>query len=184
MIAAVILAAGAGRRMGGPKALLVFQGESLLQRAVGLALEAGCQPVITVVGAWDPGPVNPRAFIVQNPVPAEGMASSIRTGIQAVPLESDAALLMTVDQPGVDVTLLRGLMDLASADPSRPVACSYADTVGVPAVLPRHLFPELLALQGDQGAKALLLREGAATLPFPQGADDLDTPADRDRFTR
>ena len=184
MIAAVILAAGSGTRMGGPKALLTLQGESLLQRAVRLALEAGCQPVIAVVGAWDPGAVNPGARIVRNPSTSEGMASSIRTGIAAVPLASDAALLMTVDQPGVDAELLRSLLGLASAAPFRPAACAYADTVGVPAVLPRRLFPELLALEGDRGAKALLLREGAATLPFPQGADDLDTPTDLARLTR
>jgi molybdenum cofactor cytidylyltransferase len=64
------------------------------------------------------------------------------------------------------------------------VACAYGGTLGVPAVLPRRLFPDLQALRGDRGAKAILLREGAASLPFPAGEADLDTPEDLARIRR
>ena len=74
MIPAVILAAGAGRRMGGPKALLVVEGETLLQRTIRTALAAGCQTVIAVVGDWDTGPLEPGTVVVRNPGAAEGMA--------------------------------------------------------------------------------------------------------------
>ncbi|WP_026853655.1 nucleotidyltransferase family protein [Geothrix fermentans] len=177
MTAALVLAAGAGRRMGGPKALLTIAGETLLHRAARAALGAGCRPVLAVTGAWDPGLEGLAVGTVPNPGAEEGMASSIRVGIAALPA-AQSVLLLTVDQLAVDEVLLRRLLALAATDPSRPAACAYAGTVGIPAVLPRRLFPELLALRGDRGAKALLLRESAATLPFPEGAADLDTPED------
>ena len=184
MTAAVILAAGAGRRMGGPKALLLIDGETLLQRAVRMAVTAGCDPVIAVVGAWDPGPLDSKVCVIRNPNAAEGMASSIRMGIAALPPEAEAALILTVDQPAVEATLLVQLLALAAADPMRPAACAYASTLGVPAVLPRRFFPDLMGLLGDRGAQAILLREQAIALPFPGGDADLDTPGDLDRIRR
>lgn len=184
MIPAIILAAGAGRRMGGPKALLPVAGGTLLQRIVRTALGAGCHPVIAVVGDWDPGPLEPGVTLVHNRAAAEGMASSIRAGTAALPATSAAALLLAVDQPAVDVDLLRRLLALAGAAPERPAACAYGGSLGIPAVLPRHLFPDLLALRGDRGAKAILQRENATTLPFPEGESDLDTPEDLDRIRR
>ncbi|HJW43877.1 MAG TPA: nucleotidyltransferase family protein [Geothrix sp.] len=178
MSAAIILAAGAGRRMGGPKALLRFEGETLLRRAARAALEAGCHPVIAVVGDWNPGLEDLTVLSVINPEAAEGMASSIRAGIAALPPETPAVLILTVDQPAVDAVLLRRLLALAATAPDRPAACAYAGTLGIPAMLPRRCFPELLALRGDAGAKAMLLREAAQGLPFPEGARDLDSPED------
>ena len=178
MTAALILAAGAGRRMGGPKALLAFEGETLLRRAARAALEAGCDPVVAVTGDWDSGLDGLAVRAVVNPVAAEGMASSIRAGIAALPPGAKSVLILTVDQPAVDESLLRRLLALAAADPTRPAACAYAGTVGIPAVFPRRLFPDLLPLRGDRGAKAILLRENTAVLPFPEGAADLDTPGD------
>jgi molybdenum cofactor cytidylyltransferase len=182
MISAIVLAAGSGRRMGGPKALLTLEGETLLRRTARMAGLAGCRPILAVVGDWEPGALDPVVTVVHNPMAAEGMASSIRAGIAALPPEADAVLLLTVDQPQVDDQLLRRLLALAAADPDRPAACTYGDTLGIPAVLPRRLFPELLALRGDRGAKAIVQREGAAALPFPGGEADLDTPEDLARL--
>ena len=184
MTAAVILAAGSGRRMGGPKALLRIDGETLVQRAVRIAGEAGCGPIFAVVGAWETGSLDPDVRLVRNHDAAEGMASSLRAGVGALPLETEAVLILTVDQLAVDAALLWQLLALAAADPARPAACAYAGTLGIPAVFPRRLFPDLLALEGDRGAKAILLRENTDTLPFPEGVRDLDTPEDLDRFRR
>ncbi len=181
-IPAVILAAGSGRRMGGPKAMLKLDGETLLQRAVRIAGEAGFSPLVAVVGSGDPGPLAAR--VLHNTKAAEGMASSIRLGIAALPAEADRVLLLTVDQVSVDPALLQRLLALSTAEPDRPAACAYAETLGIPAVFPRRLFPELLDLSGDHGAKAILLREGATGLPFPEGDADLDTPEDWARLRR
>ena len=183
-IAAVVLAAGAGRRMGGPKALLVVEGETLLRRAARTALAAGCAPVVAVVGPWDPELEDLDVLVVPNPEADEGMASSIRAGLAALPDDAEAVLLLAVDQPAVDGDLLRDLLDLYRHSGGRPAACAYAGTLGIPAVLPAHLFPDLRALRGNRGAKVILLREGAASLPFPEGARDLDWPEDLDRFRR
>jgi molybdenum cofactor cytidylyltransferase len=164
--------------MGGPKALLKLHGETLLQRAVRIAKTAGCEPVVAVIGAWDPGPLEGLDQWIRNPEAQEGMASSLRLGITALPEDAGAALLLTVDQVAVEGPLLKELLALAALDPTRPTACAYADTLGIPAVFPRRLFLELLALRGDRGAKSILLREKAATLPFPGGEADLDTPPD------
>jgi molybdenum cofactor cytidylyltransferase len=182
--AAVILAAGSGRRMGGPKALLCVGGETLLRRMARVALEASCAPVLAVVGDWAPGLDDMAVQVHVNPGAAEGMASSLRLGIAALPMATKAALILTVDQPGVDAALLKSLLGLAARDPDRPAVCAYADTLGIPAVVPRRLFAELKNLHGEQGAKSILLREGAVALPFPEGAFDLDTPADLDRLRR
>jgi molybdenum cofactor cytidylyltransferase len=183
-VAAVILAAGAGRRMGGPKALLVVDGETLLRRVVRTALAAGCAPVVAVVGPWDPELEDLDVLVVPNPEADEGMASSIRAGLAALPEGVEAMLLLAVDQPAVDADLLRGLLDLFRTSGGRPAACAYADSLGIPAVFPSCLLPDLLELRGDRGAKAILLREGAAALPFPEGVWDLDLPGDLARFRR
>lgn len=183
-IAAIILAAGDGRRMGGPKALLILDGETLLHRAARTALAAGCASVVAVVGPWDPGLGDLAVETMVNPGAREGVASSIRKGIGALSPEVMAALIMTVDQPAVDAALLRHLMALFRCSDDRPAACLYAGTPGIPAVFPRRLFPDLRALEGDRGAKPILLREGAATLPFPEGAFDLDRPEDFEHLRR
>jgi len=184
MIPAVILAAGSGRRMGGPKALLCLGGETLLRRAARVALEAGCNPVLAVIGTWDPELEGLDVQCLVNPLADEGMASSIRAGVAALPDGAEAVLLLTVDQPSVDASLLRRLMDLATTAPERPVACAYAGTLGVPAVIPRRLFTALQDLRGDRGAKAILLQEDALTLPFTGGEADLDRPEDLALFKR
>ena len=182
MIPALILAAGSGRRMGGPKALLVLDDETLLQRAVRVAREAGCAEVYAVVADWDPGPV--AATLVRNLVAHEGMASSIRAGIKALPIGTERILLLAVDMLAVEADLLRRLVALSDLDPERPAACAYGDGFGIPVLLPCRLFPDLLALSGDRGAKAILQQENPATLPFPGGLQDLDTPEDLARLSR
>ncbi len=185
MIPALILAAGSGRRMGGPKALLVLDGETLLQRIVRIAQAAGCTHVLAVVGDWDPGALDPSVSVVRNPEASEGMASSIRAGLAALPGSTAAVLLLAIDQPAVDAPLLRRLLQLhAAQEGTAPVACAYGGSLGIPAILPARFFPELLALEGDRGAKPILLRENAPAIPFPDGAWDLDTPEDLGQLTR
>ncbi len=174
-IAAVILAAGASRRLGEPKQLVQFMQETLLERAVRVAVEAGCRPVVVVLGASSEAILAHSALapakIVLNPEWEEGMASSIRAGIRGLPPAIEAALLLTCDQPAVTAGHLRRL---AAEAPGEPVASAYAGRQGVPAYFPAAAFAELLQLSGDQGARRLLAAARARTLPG--GEIDVDTP--------
>lgn len=170
--------------MGGPKALKTWHGESLLQRTARVALAAGCQPVLAVIGEWPVDSLDARIRLLPNPQAAEGMASSIRMGVATLPADALGVLLLTVDQIRLNESLLRQLQGAFFEAPDRPVASAYAGTVGIPAVVPRRLFPELLAIRGDRGAKQILLRESSRAIPFPGGEDDLDTPQDLEAFRR
>ncbi len=174
-VAAIVLAAGASRRLGRPKQLVRLGGETLLERAVRVAVEAGCRPVIVVLGASYTAILAESmlapAQIVENFSWEEGMASSIRVGLEALPSETKAAILLTCDQPAVTAKHLRAL---AAEAPGEPVASAYAGRHGVPAYFPVSDFKELLQLRGDQGARRLLA--AARALPLPGGEIDVDTP--------
>jgi molybdenum cofactor cytidylyltransferase len=180
-ITIAILAAGSSVRMGAPKQLLQFEGISLLQRATHTALSAGC-PVLVVVGASS---VRMRVelegepiTIVENDAWKEGVASSVRCAIQHLSPDTDAILVMTVDQPLVTRGLLEKIVKAYHATGGPLVACRYADTIGVPALYARSLFAELLTLRGDTGAKPIIEkhRGEAQLIDAPECAFDIDTP--------
>lgn len=185
--AVIVLAAGASRRLGRPKQLLPFGGTTLLRHAVRSALDSGCRPVVVVLGCrseemapqLDGLPVR----LALNPDWREGMSSSIRSGLQALQGVSDATdsvILMTCDQPAVNGELLDRLADAQRRSGSPVAACRYAGVLGVPALFCASLYPELEALRGDQGARAVLRRHSrqAASVDFPQGEYDIDRPED------
>ncbi|HJV23688.1 MAG TPA: nucleotidyltransferase family protein [Holophagaceae bacterium] len=186
MIAAIVLAAGASRRLGQPKQLVALAGEALLRRAVRMALEAGCGAVIPVLPREHDRYLAVLEGLAVSPCinlqAEEGMGASIRAGAGALPAEAEGALLMTVDQVAVDAQLLRRLMAAWRQEPHRPAGCVYEGHVGIPALFPRSRFPGLRACKGDQGAKGLL--GGALHVPFPRGGEDLDTPEDLRRLMR
>jgi molybdenum cofactor cytidylyltransferase len=186
-IGAVILAAGASSRMGKPKQLLEFRGQTLVRRATLAAREAGCDPVVVVTGAHvetlekELRGLNLRP--INNPKWESGIGSSIRAGVQAL-LETDdkvtALILMLCDQPFVTSAILSGLLTAHRETGREIVASSYGGTFGVPALFGKAFFPELVRLKNDAGAKQVIQRHLARVhlLPFPQGEIDLDTPAD------
>lgn len=180
--AAIILAAGASTRLGEPKQLIRLGSETLLERAVRIALDAGCYPVVVVLGAdaervragCDLG----EAALAANDAWLEGMASSIRTGLttvqstlQEIGAESHTAgvILMTCDQPAVTSEHLRAL-----AASGQITASEYSGRRGVPAYFPASSFASLTQLNGDSGARDLL--RTARTIPLPLGELDIDTP--------
>ena len=177
---AVLLAAGASRRLGRPKQLLQVEGESLLHRSARLALEAGFDPVVVVLGAGidDLRPVllDLPVQVASNPAWEEGVASSIQAGLAVLADDVAGAAFLVCDQPALDRGHLEALRRIFEADPERAVASTYAGTRGIPAILPRSAFDRLARLAGNQGAKALL--GDANPIPFPGGELDLDTPED------
>lgn len=181
MTAAVVLAAGASTRLGKPKQLVVIAGETLLEHAVRTAQEAGCAPVVVVLGSSHAeilAHVRLRdAVPVINDAWQEGMASSIRLGVQmleAIAEKSEGVLLMTCDQPAITLEHLKLLMAEQEMMASR-----YAGRNGVPAYFPANEFGDLRALQGDAGARELLRNSPAIELV--NGELDVDTEEDLKR---
>lgn len=185
-VAAVLLAAGASRRLGRPKQLVDLAGEAMVRRAARLCLQAGLAPVLVVVGcAADEVAAALEGLgvsVVPNPDWPEGMAASLRAGVAALPPDCPAVLLLPCDQPALSADLLAALAAAHEADRSATVASAYGGGLGVPALFPRARFPEFTALRGDRGAKALLA--GAVAVPFPGGEVDLDTPEDLEALLR
>ena len=178
-VAAIILAAGESRRLGRPKQLVLWHGETLLDRAVRVAREADCSPVVVVLGAsFDEVRAGCRlegALVVVNESWREGMASSVRAGIAALePFASNlrGALLLVCDQPAVTAEHLKAL----AADPTAICASSYAGRNGVPAFFPPSSFAALAELHGDAGARSLL--QAAQAIELPGGEVDIDTAED------
>jgi len=185
--AAILLAAGASTRMGRPKQLIRVGGETLLRRTAGIAVEAGCSPVIVVLGSGADEMHSelaglPLAITVNEDWP-EGMASSLRCGLVSIPgLWSAAAgvLVLVCDQPLLSVEHVRSLLRTQAAGNALATASLYRDRAGVPAVFAPQLFSELMRLQGDQGARELILahKGQVETVAWAEGALDVDRPED------
>lgn len=189
MTGAIILAAGESRRLGQPKQNLVFRNKTLLQHAIDAALGSGCKPVIVVLGA-NSGLIelaaNEDIKPVYNSGWNEGMASSIRAGIKALEnYEADNVLIMLCDQPFADAKLISAMQTRQQETGKAIVACSYGNTIGVPALLSKSLFPELLLLKGNEGAKHILKDrpQELTIVSFDIGAIDIDTAEDYDHLT-
>jgi CTP:molybdopterin cytidylyltransferase MocA len=185
---AIILAAGASRRLGRPKQLVEFQGEALLERAVRIASEAGAKPVMTVLGAnfelICAAIPQGDSVRVLNDRWESGIAGSIHAGLHAldsITPKAAGALLMTCDQPRLTAAHLRALLEVFNAQ-SEPaiVASSYAGATGIPAIFPRELFGELRKLLGDTGARALLAKASCPVIAIELegGEVDIDLPED------
>ena len=191
MTGVIILAAGASSRLGQPKQNLVFQGKTLLQRAIENALASSCETVVVILGA-NAGAIQTTiadqpVSIFVNPDWQEGMASSIRCGLielQKIPPFVSSALLMLCDQPFANAKILNRLVQEKSGSDILIIASSYDDTIGTPALFDRSIFPELLQLEGQEGAKKLLAKHADKVLavPFASGGIDIDTIADYERL--
>jgi len=121
--------------------------------------------------------------IVVNSAWHEGIASSIREGIASLPASIDAGLMLLCDQPFITTELLIRLITACSD--ARPVsATGYEQTAGVPACFNRSLFPELIQLTGDHGAKKVIDRNSyrVTTIPFNAANIDIDTLEDYQKF--
>jgi CTP:molybdopterin cytidylyltransferase MocA len=180
-IAAVVLAAGASTRLGEPKQLVVLGGETLLERAVRVAREAGCSPVVVVLGAEHvrvlENSVLGDVVTVINDKWQEGMASSIRLGVRSLGFaakDAEGVLLMACDQPAVTAKHLSHLTLRAEVKASR-----YAGKNGVPAFFPKKYFGKLMELKGDAGARELLAE--ARYDELENGELDVDTVEDLKR---
>ncbi|MBX2904736.1 MAG: nucleotidyltransferase family protein [Taibaiella sp.] len=187
----IILAAGSSSRMGSPKQLLTFNGATLLQHAITVAMGVGAGATLVVLGAHAEE-VMPIAnvsdvHVVVNNDWREGMASSIRCGLQNLLMilpEAEAVLILLCDQPYVTTKLLGECLHAAEATEKSIVACAYGNVTGVPALFKKEMFDELMLLEGDVGARRVIQRnaEHVILVPFTAGAVDIDTPDDYARL--
>jgi CTP:molybdopterin cytidylyltransferase MocA len=185
-LSGVLLAAGGSRRLGRPKQLLTWDGETLVRRAARAALAAGVDELIVVVGAERAAVAAALAGLalrlVENESWPEGIGGSIAAGVRAA--SGAAVLLLLADQPGVDAPLLTELIAGMRAGHER-VACGYAGVVGVPALFsaPSDL-AALRELSGDRGARELLRRVDRPVLSIPaeRARHDIDDEADWRRW--
>lgn len=181
---AIVLAAGRASRFGEPKQLQELDGQSLVARAMRCAEQVCGERTVLVTGHAGGEVHNACAplqgFLVHNNAFASGMASSIRSGVDAVGACADGVLILLADQPLVTATELERLRDLWLEQPARPAACRYAGRAAVPAIFPRSDFAALMSLQGDRGAQALLRAYGdeLPQLDVPEAAVDIDEPLD------
>jgi molybdenum cofactor cytidylyltransferase len=186
-IGALLLAAGGSSRMGQPKQLFVYQGKTLLRRAVETLLDTTCSTIIVVLGAEyertkneiDDLPVG----IIRNENWQTGMGSSIKTGLEHL-LQTDpdvlGVIIMLCDQPDITASEIDLLANRFCETGCEIVAAQYSDTVGVPALFGKRFFTELLNLEGDKGAKNLIRSQSAnlSIVQIPEAAFDIDTPED------
>ncbi|WP_380284518.1 NTP transferase domain-containing protein [Kitasatospora purpeofusca] len=190
-VAALVLAAGGGRRLGGrPKALLRYRGRPLVEHAVAVVRAGGCREVTVVLGA-DRERVRstahlPGCRLVANPDWEGGMGSSLRVGLAALPARASAALVMLVDTPGVSPAAVARLLAAHRAG-AQLAAAAYGGRRGHPVLIgARHFAEAAEGAHGDAGARALLAAHPddlilveCADVAAP---DDLDTPADLARW--
>jgi nicotine blue oxidoreductase len=158
-----LLAAGAGRRMGRPKALVELDGEPLVRRALRALAEGGCGPLLVVTGAAADqvaAVVGDRATVVHAPDWAEGMGVSLRAGLDALnaALAGESVLVHLVDLPGVGAAAITRLTALASLTGQEVLArAAYGGVPGHPVLLGRAHWPGVhAAATGDVGARGYL----------------------------
>ena len=180
----VVLAAGASRRMGTPKQLLNWKGRSLIQHAACRGIDAGGDPVIVVLGAHASSIQKElcemSVLIANNDGWASGMGETVACGISALlraAPDATGVLLMPADQPRVESSSLKRLIEAGIGAPHQLAAAHYERTVGTPAYFGRGYFPELLQLAGAHGAREVLERHAAfvQAVTMPEAAFDLDT---------
>jgi nicotine blue oxidoreductase len=171
--AGLVLAAGEGRRFGGPKAPYVLDGERLVDRAVHVLRDAGCEPVVVVLGAWV-GRVDDADITVVNADWATGMGSSLRLGLDTlVGTEAEQVVVTLVDLPGLTAEAVERLVNV-DAD---LVQAAYDGERGHPVLLGRsHWAGVSETATGDRGARAYLAERAVALVEVGDVAsgDDLD----------
>ena len=188
-IAAILLAAGRSTRLGAANKLLADAGgKPMLRWAAEAALASKARPIIVVVGHEAPGVSAALAGLdataVVNPDFAQGLSTSLKAGIAAVPAGCDGALVLLGDMPQIEAGDLDRL--IAAFAPGAIVVPVHGGRQGNPVLWARGHFPELMRLQGDAGAKRLIAAHRGSVreveLATARIFADIDTPEDLQRL--
>ena len=183
----ILLAAGASRRLGKPKQLLPYAGKTMLQHVLHKVLHERDAPVVLVLGSGASLYLREldeeRIFLTINTEWEQGMASSIKCGLTAL-LDKlpdiESVIIMTCDQPYISGRVLDELVETQQKTGKPIVASNYGETLGPPVIFSSKYFPDLSQLEGDSGARAIVMQhpDEVASIPFPEGKIDIDTQAD------
>jgi molybdenum cofactor cytidylyltransferase len=186
-VSGIILAAGLSTRFGATKQTSPWEDTNLTAHAARVALEAGLDPVVVVLG-YDAANVEKalaglQVRLVLNPDFAAGQSTSIRCGIGALPARTGAALFMLADQPLVTPEILRSIIQMHRRTLAPACVPVFEGTRGNPVLFDQILFAELRGLSGDTGGRVLLDRYRNSIVFVPAGRAvvlDIDTPEDYD----
>lgn len=185
-VAGVVLAAGLSKRLGEPKQLVQLCGKPALQHALDAARQTSLNPLLLVLG---PNAetilehIDATGFeVVRNPRAAEGQATSLQTAILALPVDVDAIVVLLGDQPFIDPHVINRVCELYEETKRSIIQPRYREGPGHPVLIARELFPELLRLTGDTGARPLLTAPRDMLVYYDVSNRsvpiDLDTPED------
>jgi len=160
VISGVVLAAGTGSRFGGTKQIVAVDGKPLAQHAIDALNAAGVDEVIVVTGhdavkVASALTLPAQGRIVYNPAFKDGQATSLAAAIHALDDESEAAVILMADQPGVTSDVIRSIVSRFRATRTQVVRAMYADGPG-PSLLSREIYAEAGHLHGDVGARILI----------------------------
>jgi molybdenum cofactor cytidylyltransferase len=189
VIAAIILAAGASRRMGFPKALLTYRGTTFLETTVRASEAAGLKRLVVVLGPDSAKVLSECALpmsgveVVENLAPETGPIASLQLGIRSVinhPV--DGVLAWHVDRPHVAVATIQALVASYRDGSASIVVPSYRERRGHPVLFGRTVFGELLAVRQGHGARSVVRADPSRVLTVPVDdpavVQDVDTPAE------
>ncbi|MGQ0813870.1 MAG: nucleotidyltransferase family protein [Gemmatimonadota bacterium] len=185
IIDGIVLAAGASRRMGEPKALLEMDGSTFLERAIHLLREGGCRYVVAVVtdDLWIErlADVSGAAVIINDAEDAE-QVDSLRLGIANLPEDSDGVMVLPVDFPRISVETVKKLVREFDRTDAPILNPAYNGVAGHPVVFARRILPELLEPKLAEGARSVMdahQREvHGVDVADPGVLIDVDTPED------
>lgn len=189
MICGVILAAGTGSRFGGTKQLLRVADKPLVQHVIDAAAAAGLDEIVVVLG-HDAERVRAgirlpeTARTIENPDYRDGLATSLAAGLRAAARDSEGAVILLADQPGVTPDTIGSLVRTFVAHRARIVRAVFRDGPG-PALLSREVWDEAMRLSGDEGARTLIASHPGWVEEIEIRADappDVDTPEDAARL--
>ncbi len=187
----IVLAAGNSTRLGSAKQLLSYKNKTLLQNAIDEAEESGATPIVVITGSHNQeisaSITTNIAEIVFNKNWKEGMASGITEGLKKViALKNDIknVIIAVCDQPYISSSLFQQLYQCKNKNGKHIIASAYAKTIGTPVLFTQKYFDSLMNLQGDEGAKKILLanKDDVATIDFPRGNIDIDTKMDYEQL--
>ncbi|MCJ7434894.1 MAG: selenium cofactor biosynthesis protein YqeC [Anaerolineales bacterium] len=188
-VAGIILAAGGSKRFGGTKQLLNWHGQPFVRAVAKTALDAGLSPVLVVTGAnadeVEKVVNDLDVSIVRNDDWQSGQSSSIRAGVQALPPKTGACVFLLADQPQIPASVIHALMDV-HANGLHPIVAPLVrmEHRANPVLFDRVTFPDLLALEGDVGGRAIFSKHKVEFMPWHNDILllDVDKPEDYKRL--